>query len=101
MEILVLLIVVPLIIGAFIAVGVSVFAVVSSAIVGALALAINFWYITLAVLLVLLAPVIYLNGWLVWVLVSLAILALAIYFVPLTDEQKAEIQRLKNELKNS
>lgn len=101
MEILVLLIIVPLIISAFIALGASVFAVVVSAIVGVLALAINFWYITLAILLVLLAPVIYLNGWLAWVLVPIAIVALAIYFVPLSDEQKAEIQRLKNELKNS
>lgn len=101
MEILVLLIIVPLIISAFIALGTSVFAVVVSAIVGVLALAINFWYITLAILLVLLAPVIYLNGWLAWVLVPIAIVALAIYFVPLSDEQKAEIQRLKNELKNS
>lgn len=101
MEILVLLIIVPLIISAFIALGASVFAVVVSAIVGVLALAINFWYITLAIFLVLLAPVIYLNGWLAWVLVPIAIVALAIYFVPLSDEQKAEIQRLKNELKNS
>nr|DAY31454.1 MAG TPA: Nematode polyprotein allergen ABA-1 [Caudoviricetes sp.] len=101
MEILVLLIIVPLIISAFIALGASVFAVVVSAIVGVIALAINFWYITLAILLVLLAPVIYLNGWLAWVLVPIAIVALAIYFVPLSDEQKAEIQRLKNELKNS
>lgn len=78
MEILVLLIVVPLIISAFIALGASVFAVVGSAIVGVLTLAFNFWYITLAILLVLLAPVIYLNGWLAWVLIPLAIVALAI-----------------------
>lgn len=101
MEILVLLIVVPIVVGLMIAFGASFLALIGYLFVGVISLAVSFWYVTLAVLLFLLAPVIYLNGWLAWILVPLAILALAIFFAPLSDEQKAEIQRAKEALKKS
>lgn len=100
MEIFVLLIVVPIVIGLFVAFGAAVFAVISSLIIGAISLAVSFWYVTLSIMLVLLAPVIYLNG-LAWFLIPVAMVAVAIFFAPLSEEQKAEIQRAKELLKNS
>lgn len=101
MEIFVLLIVVPIVIGLFVAFGAAVFAVISSLIIGAISLSVSFWYVTLSIMLVLLAPVIYLNGWLAWFLIPVAMVAVAIFFAPLSEEQKAEIQRAKELLKNS
>ncbi|MFZ7109571.1 hypothetical protein [Avibacterium avium] len=62
-------------------------------------LAIRFWYITLAAILIMLFPVLYLEELLTWLLVPIIIFAVLMFIVPLTDEQKAEIQLAKEQLK--
>ena len=93
-EVFVLLMGLPIIVGLLIAFGTAVLAAFSYIFVGALSLAINFWYITLAVMLVLLAPLIYLNSWLFWILAALVIFfTVAWFFGGDTEQIKAEIER--------
>lgn len=99
MELLLLFIGVPVLIGvaaAIVSGGLAVFGAVTVAVVS---LCIRFWYFVLAVMLVILAPIIYLNGWTLAVLSSIAIIALVFYFIPLSDEQKAELEQLKLSVK--
>lgn len=94
MEIFVLLIGLPIIVGLLIAFGTAVLAAFSYIFVGALSLAINFWYITLAIMLVLLAPLIYLNSWLFGLLAAIVIFFTVAWFLGGDTEQiKAEIER--------
>ena len=97
MEIFVLLIGLPIIVGLLIAFGTAVLAAFSYIFVGALSLAINFWYITLAVMLVLLAPLIYLNSWLFWILAALVIFFTVAWFlvaIPNKSKQKLNVNVL-------
>ena len=94
MEVFVLLIGLASIGGLLSGFGSAVLAAFSYIFVGALSLAINFWYITLAVMLVLLAPLIYLNSWLFWILAALVIFfTVAWFFGGDTEQIKAEIER--------
>ena len=92
MEIFILLIGVPIAIGLLAAFGLSALAIVGYIIAGAFALLLNFWYLALAVLLIMAFPVLYLDGWLTWILIVFAVIvALVVIFD--RDSIKAEIER--------
>ncbi|KGQ26818.1 MULTISPECIES: hypothetical protein [Gallibacterium] len=64
-------------------------------------LAIRFWYISLAAMLIMLFPVLYLEGWLGWTFVTIIVFAIAIWFIPVPDDQKADYKKAKAEFKAS
>ncbi|MDG6894389.1 hypothetical protein A6A20_01790 [Volucribacter amazonae] len=73
----------------------AMFYVASVLVLLVLALAFRFWYITLAIMGILLAPLVYLNNWLGYLIIILCIILVIFWFIPLTEEQKAEIEKAK------
>ncbi|MEE6030555.1 hypothetical protein [Avibacterium paragallinarum] len=64
-------------------------------------LAIRFWYLVAIAMFIMVFPVLYLEGWLVWILVPIIVFAVAMWFIPVPDEQKADYEKAKAEFKAS
>lgn len=89
MGFLLLLIVFPFVAGMILVSGVSALIIAGSLILITINLAIRFWYLVLAVMLIMLFPVLYLEGLLLWLLVPIILLAMLGIFSLIT-EQKTE-----------
>ncbi|UXN37793.1 hypothetical protein N8E87_04840 [Avibacterium paragallinarum] len=70
-------------------------------IVIAINLAIRFWYLVAIAIFIMIFPVLYLEGWLGWILVPIIVFAVAMWFIPVPDEQKADYEKAKAEFKAS
>lgn len=93
MELLFLFIALPFFLGVFIAFGLSAVTFVGLAIVTILLLAVRFWYITLAIMAILLLPIVILIPWVGSVFTLLACFAIVLAFIPI-DEKKRQFSRL-------
>lgn len=91
MGLLLLLIVFPFVAGMILVSGVSALIIAGSLILITINLAIRFWYLVLAVMLIMLFPILYLEGLLLWLLVPIILLAMLGIFSLIT-EQKTETQ---------
>ena len=95
MELLLLFIGLPVLFDFFLGLIISVIAVSGYLVLLAVYVAVRFWYVSVVVLLLLVAPLLYLGGLLLPLFCIAAVLALLVYFVPLSDEQKAKIEQAK------
>lgn len=88
MELLLLLIVVSIFIGMFIIFGLAAITFIGGVSIVVLALMFRFWYVTLAIMAILLLPIVILIPWVGSVFTLLACFAIVLAFIPI-DEQKA------------
>ncbi|MCK3658553.1 hypothetical protein A4G18_07465 [Pasteurellaceae bacterium Pebbles2] len=100
MELLLLVIGLPLVIGVGLAVAMSGFTVIGAVLIGIFTLMFRFWYISFIVTLAIIFPLIFLNNWGMPILIGLGVFTLIFYLTPLTEEQKTEIAQLKTSLKS-
>ncbi|MFZ7273954.1 MULTISPECIES: hypothetical protein [Pasteurellaceae] len=101
MEFLFLLIILPFIIGIMLGIGLLTLMAMGFAIVGIAILAVRFWYLVLATILIMLFPVLYSDGWLAWIVVPIIVFAIGMWFIPVPDDQKADYEKTKAEFKAS
>ncbi|MEE6030949.1 hypothetical protein [Avibacterium paragallinarum] len=101
MEFLFLLIILPFIIGIMLGIGLLTLMAMGLAIVGIAILAVRFWYLVLVAILMMLFPVLYSDGWLAWIVVPIIVFAIAMWFIPVPDDQKADYEKAKAEFKAS
>ncbi|MFZ7223983.1 hypothetical protein [Avibacterium avium] len=105
MAFLLSLIVVPFVAGMILVSGIAALIIAGSLILVAInliiILAIRFWYLVLAAMLIMLFPVLYLEGWLAWIVVPIIVFAITMWFIPVPDDQKADYEKTKAEFKAS
>lgn len=62
------------------------------------ALMLRYWYITLLVIICITSPIFYFKNWGSTLFFIFTALAVLFYFIPLSDDQKKEIEQIKNQI---
>lgn len=101
MEILFLLIGIPFIIGIMLGIALLTMTIIGYVIIGTLILMVRFWYLVFAIMLIMLFPVFYVNSWLSWILIPIILFGVLMWFTPVPDEQKGDVQKAKAEFRKS